>query len=31
LLVIPSKELSAKYLENWQKHREHSEKYEVKQ
>jgi len=31
LLVIPSKELAAKYLENWQKHSEHSEKYEVKQ
>ena len=31
LLVIPSKVLAAKYLENWQRHREHSEKYEVKQ
>jgi phosphatidylserine/phosphatidylglycerophosphate/cardiolipin synthase-like enzyme len=31
LLVIPSKELTAKYLENWQRHREHSTKYEVKQ
>jgi phosphatidylserine/phosphatidylglycerophosphate/cardiolipin synthase-like enzyme len=27
LLVIPSKELAAKYLETWQKHREHSERY----
>jgi phosphatidylserine/phosphatidylglycerophosphate/cardiolipin synthase-like enzyme len=31
LLVIPSKELAAKYLDNWQKHRLHSQKYEVKQ
>lgn len=31
LLVIPSKELTAKYLENWQRHRKHSERYEVKQ
>jgi phosphatidylserine/phosphatidylglycerophosphate/cardiolipin synthase-like enzyme len=30
LLVIPSKELAAKYLENWQGHRGHSTKYEVK-
>jgi phosphatidylserine/phosphatidylglycerophosphate/cardiolipin synthase-like enzyme len=30
LLVIPSKELTAKYLEKWQRHREHSEKYEVR-
>jgi phosphatidylserine/phosphatidylglycerophosphate/cardiolipin synthase-like enzyme len=31
LLVIPSKELTAKYLVNWQEHREHSTKYEVRQ
>jgi phosphatidylserine/phosphatidylglycerophosphate/cardiolipin synthase-like enzyme len=31
LLVIPSKAIAAKYLENWQRHREHSTKYEVKQ
>lgn len=31
LLVIPFKELAAKYLENWQKQREHSVKYEMKQ
>jgi phosphatidylserine/phosphatidylglycerophosphate/cardiolipin synthase-like enzyme len=30
LLVIPSKELAVKYLENWQRHKEHSTKYEVK-
>lgn len=30
LLVIPFKELAAKYLENWQRHREHSERYEVR-
>jgi phosphatidylserine/phosphatidylglycerophosphate/cardiolipin synthase-like enzyme len=30
LLVIPSKELAEKYLENWQKHKEHSSKYELK-
>jgi phosphatidylserine/phosphatidylglycerophosphate/cardiolipin synthase-like enzyme len=29
MLVIPSKELAAKYLDNWQKHREHSTNYEV--
>ena len=28
LLVIHSKELAAKYLENWKRHAEHSEAYE---
>jgi phosphatidylserine/phosphatidylglycerophosphate/cardiolipin synthase-like enzyme len=27
LLIISSKELAMPYLENWQKHREHSEPY----
>jgi phosphatidylserine/phosphatidylglycerophosphate/cardiolipin synthase-like enzyme len=27
LLIIHSKELAKVYLENWQKHREHSEEY----
>lgn len=27
LLIIPSKELARLYIENWQKHREHSAKY----
>jgi phosphatidylserine/phosphatidylglycerophosphate/cardiolipin synthase-like enzyme len=30
LLVIPSKELAAKYYKNWRRHKEHSTKYEVK-
>jgi phosphatidylserine/phosphatidylglycerophosphate/cardiolipin synthase-like enzyme len=30
LLAIPSKELAAKYLDNWQKHRQHSTKCEVR-
>lgn len=30
LLVIPSKELAGKYLENWRKHWEHSEEYKGK-
>lgn len=28
LLVIKSKELAKEYIENWQKHKEHSERYE---
>ncbi len=28
LLIIRSKELAAYYLENWQKHRQHSERYQ---
>jgi phosphatidylserine/phosphatidylglycerophosphate/cardiolipin synthase-like enzyme len=30
LLIIRSKELAAHYLENWQKHREHSEPYQAR-
>ena len=30
LLVIKSKELAKEYLDNWHKHKEHSEKYEGK-
>ncbi len=30
LLVIKSKELAKEYMDNWHKHREHSEKYEGK-
>jgi phosphatidylserine/phosphatidylglycerophosphate/cardiolipin synthase-like enzyme len=30
LLVIPSKELATKYLENWQRRKEHSIRYIVK-
>jgi phosphatidylserine/phosphatidylglycerophosphate/cardiolipin synthase-like enzyme len=30
LLIIKSNELAARYLENWQKHREHSEPYQAR-
>ena len=28
LLIIKSKELASYYLDNWQKHRQHSERYQ---
>jgi phosphatidylserine/phosphatidylglycerophosphate/cardiolipin synthase-like enzyme len=31
LLVIPSTELTAEYLENWRRHSKHSERYKVRQ
>jgi phosphatidylserine/phosphatidylglycerophosphate/cardiolipin synthase-like enzyme len=30
LLILKNKELAETYLENWDKHREHSERYEGK-
>jgi phosphatidylserine/phosphatidylglycerophosphate/cardiolipin synthase-like enzyme len=30
VLIISSSELAAKYLENWKKHKEHSEEYKGK-
>jgi phosphatidylserine/phosphatidylglycerophosphate/cardiolipin synthase-like enzyme len=30
LLIIRSKELAGIYIENWRRHKEHSEKYEAR-
>ena len=30
LLIIKSKELAGKYIENWHKHKEHSEEYRAR-
>jgi phosphatidylserine/phosphatidylglycerophosphate/cardiolipin synthase-like enzyme len=30
LLIIKSKELAMIYIDNWKKHREHSERYEAR-